>query len=790
MADKVKQSGALRPILSTAPSGLAGVFYWDSGLSKLRFHNGTSFAELADFAQLGSDTSGSSGATKVKADNKSYSNISGLTTFTIQDFLDRINVALGSAGGSAFDEASFRVFKTGAPSIAMLVSVAALSADRTLTMPDANVDLGALTNSNISASAAIAYSKLNLSGSIVNADVSASAAIAYSKLSLSNSIVNADISSSAAIAYSKLNLAASIVNADVATAAAIARSKLASGTSNRLVVNDGSGVMADAAAITASRALVSDANGIPTHSSVTATELGYVSGVTSSIQTQLGSKIDSSEKGANNGVATLDAGGKIPTSQLPNSVMEYKGTWDASSNTPTLADGTGNAGDVYVVSVAGTQNLGSGSLTFAVLDWVMYNGSIWEKSASSNAVVSVNGQTGVVSLTTTNISEGTNLYFTDERAQDAVGAMAANSSKVSLTYVDATPSLTADIVAGSLVNADINASAGIVYSKLSLTNGIVNADINSAAAIAYSKLSLSNSIVNADINTSAAIAYSKLSLTGSIVDADVSASAAIAYSKLSLTGSIVNADVSASAAIAYSKLSLTGSIIDADVSASAAIAYSKLNLSGSIVNADIASAAAIAMSKLAALTTGRALQSNASTGFIEVSSVTNTELGYVSGVTSSIQSQLNGKLSSISQDTTPTLGGDLDPNGKAIKNTVRFGATAANSMEQDYLHAVSLTASTTAVLASLTFDTTVYKSLFITYTCRNGNTRRTGTIMVSADNVATVASSSAECFHDELDNGTVDLTWSVAMNGNNCEVSYTTGAGTYVANLKVERFKA
>lgn len=50
-----------------------------------------------------------------------------------------------------------------------------------------------------------------------------------------------------------------------------------------------------------------------------------------------------------------------------------------------------------------------------------------------------------------------NSYISDftEAAQDAVGAMVANSSKVSLAYVDATPSLTADIVAGSLGPADI-----------------------------------------------------------------------------------------------------------------------------------------------------------------------------------------------------------------------------------------------------------------------------------------------------------------------------------------------
>lgn len=63
---------------------------------------------------------------------------------------------------------------------------------------------GVIVNADIKSDAAIAYSKLSLTGSIVNADIGASAAIAYSKLSLSGSIVNDDISASAAIALSKL----------------------------------------------------------------------------------------------------------------------------------------------------------------------------------------------------------------------------------------------------------------------------------------------------------------------------------------------------------------------------------------------------------------------------------------------------------------------------------------------------------------------------------------------------------------------------------------------------------
>lgn len=58
------------------------------------------------------------------------------------------------------------------------------------------------------------------------------------------------------------------------------------------------------------------------------------------------------------GFASLDADGRVPYSQLPESAMEYEGNWDASTNTPHLENGTGTNGEFYVVSVGGTQNLG------------------------------------------------------------------------------------------------------------------------------------------------------------------------------------------------------------------------------------------------------------------------------------------------------------------------------------------------------------------------------------------------------------------------------------------------
>jgi len=92
--------------------------------------------------------------------------------------------------------------------------------------------------------------------------------------------------------------------------------------------------------------------------------------------------------GTASGLATLDANGRIPYSQLPESAVELKGYWDASTNTPTLVDGTGDTGDEYYVSVAGTQNLGSGSQYFNVGDRVLYLDGVW-RNINATAVKKV-----------------------------------------------------------------------------------------------------------------------------------------------------------------------------------------------------------------------------------------------------------------------------------------------------------------------------------------------------------------------------------------------------------------
>ena len=94
----------------------------------------------------------------------------------------------------------------------------------------------------------------------------------------------------------------------------------------------------------------------------------------------------------------------------------YQGVWNASTNTPTLTSSVGTKGYYYIVNVAGSTNL-NGITDWKVGDWAIYDGTAWQKVDNTDAVSSVNGFTGAVSLTTSNISEGTNLYYTDARAR-------------------------------------------------------------------------------------------------------------------------------------------------------------------------------------------------------------------------------------------------------------------------------------------------------------------------------------------------------------------------------------
>ena len=149
--------------------------------------------------------------------------------------------------------------------------------------------------------------------------------------------------------------------------------------------------------------------------------------------------------GVANGVASLDSGGKVPVSELPAAVLgalSYQGTWNASTNTPTLASGVGTKGYYYVVSVAGSTNL-DGITDWKVGDWAVYSGTAWQKVDNTEAVVSVNGQTGVVVLNAANVGAVSSVGISTTAASLAItnspitstGNIGVNFSGLSSQYV-------------------------------------------------------------------------------------------------------------------------------------------------------------------------------------------------------------------------------------------------------------------------------------------------------------------------------------------------------------------
>lgn len=173
--------------------------------------------------------------------------------------------------------------------------------------------------------------------------------------------------------------------------------------------------------------------------------------------TTFNNKIDSSEKGAANGVTPLDSSSKIPSQYLPSTVFQYQGSWDPSTNTPTLTDLTGTAGFLYRVD---TQFAGPiiglsdpSMVNFQVGNLVIYSGTAWQQVASADGVTSVNGAQGAVIVNAINELTGDVVAGPATQSQSASSTIQANvvsNSKLA--------QMTAHTVKGNNAGSTANAS--------------------------------------------------------------------------------------------------------------------------------------------------------------------------------------------------------------------------------------------------------------------------------------------------------------------------------------------
>jgi hypothetical protein len=168
-------------------------------------------------------------------------------------------------------------------------------------------------------------------------------------------------------------------------------------------------------------------------------------------------------------VITVNAQGQLTSvSTQPINAPTYQGTWNASTNTPTLTSSVGTQSYYYVVSVAGNTTL-NGVSGWNVGDWAIFTGGVWEKVPGSSSESFTN-------LTTTNLA-----------VTGLTGYMYANGSG------NATASLT--IPNAGLANSTISGvSLGSNLNALTISTGLSGTSYNGSAGVT---IALANTTVTA-----------------------------------------------------------------------------------------------------------------------------------------------------------------------------------------------------------------------------------------------------------------------------------------------------
>ena len=191
------------------------------------------------------------------------------------------------------------------------------------------------------------------------------------------------------------------------------------------------------------------------------------------------------------GLATLDASGKIPSSELPSTVLQYQGLWNPATNTPILQDSTGTNGYVYQVNTAfagpiiGLNN--PTMVNFQVGNLVIFSSSIgqWEQTTPAAGVQSVNGAQGNVTVNAINQLTGDVTAGPASGSASAVASLVAtsNSTLTTLSALNLPGSQVTGNISGNAANITATSNSTLTtLSALSLPGSQVTGNISGNAA--------------------------------------------------------------------------------------------------------------------------------------------------------------------------------------------------------------------------------------------------------------------------------------------------------------------
>lgn len=199
----------------------------------------------------------------------------------------------------------------------------------------------------------------------------------------------------------------------------------------------------------------------------------------------------------------------------PGAILNYKGTWNASTNTPTLSDGTGSGGDVYRVSVGASRNLGSGTIAWDVGDYAIWSPvtSSWEKADTTDAVSSVAGRTGAVTLTSADLGASGTASSSNFLRGDNTWAVPTGITR-SISTITSNTTLASAANTDYVVFANIAPTGDLLYNSVSL---LLNMD-GTNASTTFTDASTNSFTVTANGNAKISTAHSKFGGASALFD--------------------------------------------------------------------------------------------------------------------------------------------------------------------------------------------------------------------------------------------------------------------------------